>query len=154
MTIHRSRTSGQVRLESWTRRARGPTIAHINPQGRISMERRRNRSEIVGTALDLFLKSSADRSQIGHLVLSDEHGLLVASNRTGKSAGVLAMLGRLKAQGQSTPRYQKLDSSKLGVHCFETQRQKLYLSWAGTTCLSAARLNEAENAVRRILLSQ
>jgi hypothetical protein len=112
------------------------------------MERRRNRSQIVGEALDLLLKSSAQRHQIANLVLSDEHGLVVASNGHSKRAEELAIAGRLKAEGEGALRWGKMDYSSVGVHSFEVQEQKLYLSWAGA---STARLLETETGIQRIL---
>jgi hypothetical protein len=63
-------------------------------------ERRRRRSEFRGNALDLWLRSVSSRCGLEGLVLSDDRGLLVASNLERNEAEEVAVAGRLLAAMQ------------------------------------------------------
>ncbi|MEZ4223618.1 MAG: hypothetical protein R3B13_21900 [Polyangiaceae bacterium] len=63
------------------------------------IEKRRNRSEISGTAAGLYLRSARQRQGLKEFVLADQSGLVIAASGTPDRAEVVASMAAMRDAG-------------------------------------------------------
>ncbi len=66
----------------------------------MSMERRRNRSEIMHEALGLYLQAAAERAGVKAIVVANEDGFLIAGSGSGFNHEWLAALASVCAEAE------------------------------------------------------
>ena len=108
----------------------------------MKFDRRTDRSEFRGPALDLWLDSVARRSRLDALVLADERGLLVAASGSHYDAERLAAESAIAAAERAPERY---------VRAVELDGDRVYLTAVGSQGDPEPGVATAWEGVRRIL---
>ena len=112
------------------------------------LERRKNRSRLSAMALRYWLQATVQRLGVEGLVLSDAHGVVVASSLHADRAEKLAAVAPLWSRG-SLVRVDSM-SRPLQIHEVKVGADEMYLCAWGSPADQPA-LQQAERGIQRIL---
>jgi hypothetical protein len=120
---------------------------------RPSSERRANRSQNAGTALELALSAASRRAGLDVMLLVDDAGMLVGSSHTELELAMVAAVTPIIGRGQALPRI-KRDGEKrdMSVRPMQLQGEMLYMAAIGGSHIARRReLASSCAAANRIL---
>jgi len=116
-------------------------------------ERRKHRSNVAATALELALTTAAQRGNLDVVVVVDDRGLVVSNSRVDFDLEMLAAVTPIVGRGRGVPRIRRGGQQReMTVRPIEIQGEVLYVAAVGGE--SAARMREVRGtlaAARRIL---
>ncbi len=116
------------------------------------VDRRKNRTNLVGVALEIWLRAIVERSQLTAIVLADPTGLLIASSFTGEHAEVLAAVTPIYATtSQPSSHIRRISEVPLSAAQICAGEYKLYLGIVGPSQNVRDGMEEVVRGVQRIL---
>lgn len=121
--------------------------------GAPNQERRRQRSNHAGEALELALTCAARRGQLDAVLVVDEQGMLVAKSETDLDLTMLAAVTPIVGRGKAIPRVRRGgESLEMSVDTLELLGEVLYVAALGGTHRTRAReVAGSKAAARRIM---
>ena len=116
-------------------------------------ERRKQRSSSTAEALELALSAAADNGELDVVLIADDFGMLVASNKTDLELDMLAAITPIVSRGRAKASVKRNgEERELCVKSIRVLGETLHVAALGGDCSSRAlSVMRSVTAARRIL---